>query len=951
MATAPSWHRSTQAPVFAVAVFVAAGIFGGGTHATTAITCPPAAIGPMAAVSWPVSTGLLVSEVVTGGGSASDEFVEIYNASSETLDLTGLELVYATSTGSTVTRKQAWTALPLAAHSHLLLANAAGVFGAGADGLYSGGFSATGGSLVLRVVGGSVIDSLSWGDASSGFVEGTPGIAPAAQFSLERLPGGDQGNATDSNDNVADTWINPSPVPHSTASAPVPRSSDAPSVAPTFTLEPSAEPSPSGTATPEPSGEPAPTSHPAPTAAPTPQPTVLCTPQPSTPVSPTNRPTATPIASATAGPTPAPTAAAIPIAAARTQSIGARVVVRGVVTVAPGWILGDLALAILDDTAGIYVRLPQMSTDGIVPGRTLQVDGLLAAPFGNLEIRPSIDGVQLLETASPPAPIELTLDQLGESAEGLLAHVEGTISRIEGSGVSSLTVIIEDATGEGRVFAHSTLGVTRDDFSVGERVRVTGLVGDRLGLYRIWPRNRFDIVVVEPAPTATPRPNPTRTPSPRPTPRPTPTRTPTPTRPSSPTPPRPNEPEVSISEALRRPGAAVTISGVATTRSGLLDADGQRVAVQDSSGAILVRLPEGFTAQPGQRLRVTGEVGTYYNAPQLTATAATRFADTSVQPLMVRAAPVAAALEWRLVVVSGKVESVNRDGESWRAEISISGGGVPVVGLARSGIPSTALIEGRDATITGIAKRAYPTASDQRYAVVPRSAADIKLGQGSGAPGDASPYPGNTADTAGAPWFASPWPSAGFGNESNAPRSSGPETARAVALADLGAYVGTRVTVGGEVVGVQAGRVSIDDGTAVATVVLHGPAASAASAASIGDLLNAIGIAALGADGGFEIIVEDANAISWLDLQASRAPAPLGATATTSSAATGASEPTPNAGSTDGTRMVAIALFAVALAALGVTLLASPATRQRLRAWLVSASAALKQRLAALRSS
>ena len=54
---------------------------------------------PLAAVSWPPSTGLLVSEVVTGGASASDEFVEIYNAVGAAIDLGGLELVYVTSTG------------------------------------------------------------------------------------------------------------------------------------------------------------------------------------------------------------------------------------------------------------------------------------------------------------------------------------------------------------------------------------------------------------------------------------------------------------------------------------------------------------------------------------------------------------------------------------------------------------------------------------------------------------------------------------------------------------------------------------------------------------------------------------------------------------------------------------------------------------------------------------
>ena len=104
----------------------------------------------VAAVAWPPSDGLLVSEVVTGAGTASDEFVEIYNASATDRDLGGLELVYATASGSTVTRKQTWTQLTLGPHRHLLLANSAGKWATGADGLYSSGFAATGGSLVLR---------------------------------------------------------------------------------------------------------------------------------------------------------------------------------------------------------------------------------------------------------------------------------------------------------------------------------------------------------------------------------------------------------------------------------------------------------------------------------------------------------------------------------------------------------------------------------------------------------------------------------------------------------------------------------------------------------------------------------------------------------------------------------------------------------------------------------
>ncbi len=137
----------------------------------------------------------LVGEVVTGGASASDEWVEIYNAGSAAGDLAGLELVYVTATGGTVTRKQVWEAsLMLEPGRHLLVANADGAYASLSDGTYSGGFSSVGGTAALRTLDGQVLDSLSWGNAASSWVEGTAGAAPPAGSSLERLPGGVLGN-------------------------------------------------------------------------------------------------------------------------------------------------------------------------------------------------------------------------------------------------------------------------------------------------------------------------------------------------------------------------------------------------------------------------------------------------------------------------------------------------------------------------------------------------------------------------------------------------------------------------------------------------------------------------------------------------------------------------------------------------------------------------------------
>src|SRR3954453_7489420 len=192
----------------------------------------PIALGAAAAVTWPASTGLLVAEVVTGGTSASDEYVELANAGATSVDLAGLEVAYVTSSGATVTRKASWTTTRIVEPGqHVLLANSTGVFAGTADATYSGGIAATGGSLVLRPTGGTPIDAVGWGDAVNAFVEGTPAPAPAAGTSIERLPGGSAGNATDTNDNSADVVVNLAPVAQGLGSGPQPT----PTAAPTST--------------------------------------------------------------------------------------------------------------------------------------------------------------------------------------------------------------------------------------------------------------------------------------------------------------------------------------------------------------------------------------------------------------------------------------------------------------------------------------------------------------------------------------------------------------------------------------------------------------------------------------------------------------------------------------------------------------------------------------------
>ena len=187
--------------------------------------------------AWPTST-LVVSEVQTGGASASDEFVEIANQGSAPVDLLGLEVVYVTSSGSTVTRKATWTtSTVLGPGRRFLLGNGSGAFGADRRCDVFGWVRRDRGAIALRVVGGAVDRCGRLGRRTNAFVEGTAAPAPSAGSSLERMPGGAAGNATDTNDNVPDWFVQAVPSPQGSARR-RPGSGASPTPVPTPTAAP-----------------------------------------------------------------------------------------------------------------------------------------------------------------------------------------------------------------------------------------------------------------------------------------------------------------------------------------------------------------------------------------------------------------------------------------------------------------------------------------------------------------------------------------------------------------------------------------------------------------------------------------------------------------------------------------------------------------------------------------
>ncbi len=858
------------------------------SSASFAAALPPGLVS--AAVSWPPSAGFVVAEVVTGGASASDEYVEISNVGSNKADLGGLELVYVSASGATITRKAVFASpLPVVPGGHLLVANSAGIYAPLADATYSGGLAADGGAVALRRADGTVVDTVGWGTAANSYVEGSAALAPPAKSSIERLPGGSAGNTQDTNDNKSDWFVQSSPVPQSLAStpAPMPTPTPTPTAAPTSTPSIESEPTQIDSATPAPppaatdSTDPAdtpgatespshtPTADPtAPPPTPTPkEPTATdpatteppATEPPASPAptpAPTSAPTAasTPTPAASPSPTPAPSAAEpavdlASIAAARALAPGTRVHVAGVVTVGAGLLGTDGLIAMQDSSGGIFVRLA--TADATLPiGRSIEVEGTLSAPYGQLEIR-QLDRLIAGEVDKEPAAARRELDEIGESTEGSLVTIRGTVDSI-GTDAGRVTITIGDGVSAIRALADPAAAVSRSDVARGDEVLATGIVGQhatatgRPDGYRIWLRRPTDLVVRDPLLTDTP--DPTAGPTAAPTAGPTATV------------------HHDLASALGTRGAAVDVDAAVTATAGLFDIGGTTIVVDDGTAAVAVILTDEMAVPPvGMLVRVTGKVGRWEGGPTVIATAiAARGELEAVVPATIAGA-LDATLEWQLVKVCGRIERYTPAGSRWRLDVNVSGNLVAVLGEPDAAIDVASSDAGRLALVVGIVRRS--TSDPAVFQLLPRSALDFHMG----------PAPA-TSETAAS---GSVTPQAAVTGAK--PAQVGPP-AGTVEIGSLVTHIGERVTVAGLVTDTTTTTATVDDGTG--SVVIGGAAAAEAlSMLEPGDAIEVTGLV-LHDDSGLAL---EADPDSIVALPGSRGGVPIATSAST--ATTAATQP------------------------------------------------------------
>jgi uncharacterized protein YdeI (BOF family) len=730
------------------------GVFAGLVSFLVSVALLAATVSPGYAatpVPWSPATGPVLAEVVTGGASASDEYIEIANAASDPVDLDGLELVYVTASGSTITRKASFASpLPLAPGQHLLLANGAGIYGPLADMTYSSGIAADGGSLVLRHVGGSVVDAVGWGTATNSFVEGSAAPAPLARSSIERRPGGADGNWLDTNDNGADWLVQPNPVPQSLSSAPRPRASDAP---PTATGSEAAEPTstaasspsaaddtatPEWTATPEPTATGTATEPPAtpseapPTATPTESPTVA--------PSPTLSPTGSPSIS------PSPPAPTCPIADARALADGAAVTVEGVLTTRLAVLESGRGGFVQDSTGGIAIYLPQVPVVPLPAGTRVRVSGTLDDRYGQRTMRVGDGGLAALGEGAPPEPRQRATGGTGEADAGVVVIASGTVTGSPDSLADGLGIWIDDGSGPLRVVATPS-AVGEMAIVKGSRVTVSGPLGQRTSGsspgYRVEVTEPGSIVLLAgPSPSASASALPSEPPdgSPKPTTAPSPT--------SSAAEPEPDLESIAIART-QPAGTEVHLAGVVTVSPGVVGAP-ELLAIEDSSGGIFVRLagPIGGL-DPGRSVEIVGVLAAPYGQLEVRELRGLSLGSEGEGP-----APISLSLpeigepsEGSLVSIRGTVDSVTTD--SGRLTLAVGDGSVDVRVLAdpSTGLTRTDVARGDLVILTGVVgQRASASGRADGYRLWLRSRSDLIVVPEETPPiGESSPAPSGTA--------------------------------------------------------------------------------------------------------------------------------------------------------------------------------------------------------------
>ena len=164
---------------------------------------------------------LVISELIPGvQGNNNYEFIELYNAGTQPLNLQDWSLWYRMAESQEEKLVYTWSVRnDVPGYGHYLLVREGQDIGVAPDAVFSTPIFERKGGLILRNTAGQAVDALGWGSAPADYFEGEPAPDPGGAGSLERKPGGAAGNGVDTDNNAADFTMLAEPDPQSRASA------------------------------------------------------------------------------------------------------------------------------------------------------------------------------------------------------------------------------------------------------------------------------------------------------------------------------------------------------------------------------------------------------------------------------------------------------------------------------------------------------------------------------------------------------------------------------------------------------------------------------------------------------------------------------------------------------------------------------------------------------------
>lgn len=169
---------------------------------------------------------------------------------------------------------------------------------------------------------------------------------------------------------------------------------------------------------------------------------------------------------------------------------------RGVALVKPG-ILGAQIFYIGGEN-NLQVYNYKKDFPPIKPGDYLEVSGELGEVDGEPRLKTkNAAAIKLLGEQAEPTAKELACADLAEEHLGRLVKLTGEVTK-----KMSATVYLDDNTEEALVYLKVASGLTGKDFSLGEKVSVTGILSKTASGFRLLPRGITDIARINTASAA-----------------------------------------------------------------------------------------------------------------------------------------------------------------------------------------------------------------------------------------------------------------------------------------------------------------------------------------------------------------------------------------------------------------------------------------------------------------